>query len=309
VHIAIHNIPQAIKVKIDEKSLPFNDQEEFTALVSDLLSKIDFSGLPGANIQNLEAFFASFGVPGGEKSILKGASQDQSECQTSLQPFVKRFSQSIKRGYITFPPDTSLFEDVAVNGPLYRTQLDPITAFEAPYRDSITIKAIVKSDSTVDAAKTYVKVGKLRFIQLAAGIAVAKEPISLTKIDTAGNGFKVSTSDNRARAIFGVKIYPFRNYNRDHSIIPRYPLRRLSVMGAFDMLHPLDNFYIGGAYDIVPGLAFSVGANYYLETRHRVENNVIVNTSRSYEKSGAYYSVSVNPVLFVQFVKLFFKTL
>jgi hypothetical protein len=309
LYIAVHNIPQNIKLKIEEKALQFNDQEEFTKLVSDQLSKIDFSNLDASTVKNLEDFVSSLGVAGSVESKLKGASITDEDCASGLKPLLKNFSAKIKSGFITFPPDTSLFVEVASIGPLYRTQLDPITSFETPYRDSITIKAVYTKDSSAPVAKTFVKVGRLSFIQLAAGMAVNKEPVSITKIDTSGNGFRVSSSDNRAKAIFGVKIYPFRNYNRDHGLIPRYPLRRLSVMGAFELLHPLDNFYIGGAYDIVPGLAFSAGVNYYLQTRYQIENNVVTNTSRSYEKSGAYYSVVVNPVLFVQFVKLFFKKL
>lgn len=309
MHIAIHNVSQAVKIKLDEKSLAFNDLEEFTALVSDLLSKIDLSSIPAANIGNLEAIAKSFGVPNLKNLSEAGAGEIPEHCWQRLKPYVSQFSGLMTKGYITFPPDPGLFDKISTVGPVYRTQLDPVTAFEAPFRDSINIKAVFSKDSTVDVGKTYVKVGKLRLIQLAMGIAVAEKPVAVTKIDTAGNGFKVSSSDNRAKAIFGFKLYPFRNYNRDHGLIPRYPLRRVSLTAAFEVLHPLDNFYFGLSYDIIPGLGFSYGKNLYLETRHRVENNQVINTSRSYKESGGYYSVMVNPVLFVQFVKLFFKSI
>ena len=309
MYIAVHNIPDTIKVRVDEKRMDFNDQEEFTTLINDQLKQIDFSSLPAANIQNLEEFIKSLGGKAGNTPGPKGANEkDVTECP-GLQALLNDLTLSLKDKTVTFPPNPKIFDELTAKGPAFRTKLDAIQKFESPYRDSINIRAIYAHDSTVDVAKTFVKVGKLRFIQMAAGVAVANDPVTITKIDTSGNGFKVSSSDNRSKAIFGFKIYPFKNYNRDNSIIPRYPLRRLSVVGAFEMLHPLDNFYIGGAYDVVPGLAFSAGNHYYLETRYQVANNVITNTSRSYKKSGSYYSVVINPILFVQFVKLFFKSL
>lgn len=306
MYLAVHNVPQGITLKFDERRVAFSDDEQFTALVKEQLAQINFSTLGAATVLRLEDFIRSLGAPGGEKLAPKGAAVTDSACMRNLQPFVKDFSKMIKKGYITFPPDPSLFDQLVTTGPVFRTQLNPITTFEPPFRDSITIKAISK-DTTVDVAKTYVKVGRLRFIELMAGIAVTRSPVSVTTVDTSGNGFKVSSSDNGAKAIFGFKIYPFRNYRRDHSIIPRYPLRRLSVLAGFELLHPLNNFYIGAAYDVVPGLAVSIGENYFLQTRYRVENNIITNTSRSYENSGTYYSVTINPELFIQFVKLFFK--
>jgi len=84
-------------------------------------------------------------------------------------------------------------------------------------------------------------------------------------------------------------------------------LRRLNIFGGFDLLHPLDNFYLGGGYDIVPGLSFSIGANFYLQENNKIENNVVTDTYRSYKLSGPYYGITVNPELLVQFVKLFFQ--
>jgi hypothetical protein len=309
MYIAVHNIPDTVKVRMDEKRIDFNDQEEFTTVVNDQLKQIDFNSLPVANIKNLEEFIKSLGTKPDGIGTKGQEEKTQTESCLEIVPLLAAVAVDVDSGKASFPPNPGLFDNLVATGPVYRTKLDAIQNFEPPYRDSITIKAIYAKDSTVDVAKTYVKVGKLRFIQLAAGVAVAKEPVTLTKIDTSGSGFKVSSSDNRAKAIFGFKIYPFKNYNRDNSIIPRYPLRRFSIIGAFEILHPLDNFYVGAAYDIVPGLAFSAGNHYYLETRYQVANNVITNTSRSYKKSGAYYSVVINPILFVQFVKLFFKAL
>lgn len=303
MYIAVHNIPQSVTVRIDEKRLNFDDQEEFTRLLNEQLPKFDFSSL--TNFKNVQDFLSSFitnNVPSAKG--LEGKADKTLKCSV---PKLDNIASDLKNGFITFPPNKNLFNQLVASDPLYKTQLDPLTNFEAPFRDSITIKEIFSKDSSVDAAKTYVKVGKLRFIQLAAGIAFTQSPVSTTTIDTTGGGFKVSTSDNRAAAIFGFKIYPFKSYNRDNSLIPRYPLRRFSAFGGFEIVHPLNNFFVGGNYDIVPGLSFSYGGNLYLKTNYTLQNGAITNTSRSYKWSGGYYGVTINPTLFVQFVKLFFK--
>ncbi|GAA4318643.1 hypothetical protein [Flaviaesturariibacter amylovorans] len=307
MHIAVHNVPLSVTIKADEKRQPFTDQEEFTALLSEQLAKIDFSGLGVPLVRNMEDFFRSFGNVEVEDLGTKSGFVESNECVDILKVSAKNLLSHWKEMQVTFPVDPNLFKKLGTTDPAFRTHLAPLTEFEAPFRDSITIKAIYPKDSVVDVAKTYVKVGKLRFFQLMAGVAVMKNPVPVTRIDTVGGGFRVSSSDNAARAIFGFKIYPFKNYNRDHGLLPRYPLRRFSFFAGAELLKPLDNFYLGGAYDVIPGLAVSMGSNISLQTTYQVQNNAIVKTSRRYRESGRYYAVSVNPVLFVQFVKLFFK--
>jgi hypothetical protein len=308
VYLAIHNIPKSVNVRIDEKQLNFDDQEEFTKLLNEQLPKFDFSSLTNLkSVQDLLASFASSsgqGAKGLEGKQLNFVVPFVVPCQV---PKLEDIASALKNGFITFPANESLFSQLVASDPFYKTQLNPLTNFEAPFRDSITIKEIFSKDSSIDAVKTYVKVGKLRLIQIAAGIAFTQQPVSTTTIDTTGGGFKVSSSDNRAAAIFGFKIYPFKNYNRDNGLIPRYPLRRISAFTGFEIIHPLNNFFLGGSYDIVPGLAFSYGGNLYLQTNYTLQNGSVINTARNYKWSGSYYSVAINPTLFVQFVKLFFK--
>jgi hypothetical protein len=157
-------------------------------------------------------------------------------------------------------------------------------------------------------AKCSLKVGALRRMQLAGGFAVVHNPVSQTAIDTTGNGFRTSSSSsNVSSAILGVKLYPFKTYLRDGSFIPRYPFRRLSVLLAFSIPKPLNNFYVGGGYDVVPGLTFTMGWNIYKQNYYQVQNARIINSTTRYANGGAYYGVTVNPIILVQFVKLFFN--
>lgn len=311
VFIIIHNQDSASLSKIDEKRVNFEDQEEFTQLLNDQISKIDFSSFTPALLNNVKNTFSAL----SDKTF--GLSPEQPKqpleklpvcyCATLFSYAKAITTRLVDNPDIAVLPETDIFNNAVKSKPLYSSQLLPLTQFETPFRDSITIKQIVKKDSATDKAKTYVKVGLLRYFQLGAGVAFVNHPVSTTSIDTTGNGFKVSTTDNIATPVLGIKLYPVRNYNRDKGLLPRYPFRRLSVFGGFDLLHPLNNFYVGGGYDIVPGLTFIAGNNFYLQTNYTVQNSQIVHTAKAYKSGGLFYSVTVNPILFVQFVKLFFK--
>lgn len=305
VKILIQNLDAKAGVKLDEKIQDFNDLEEFTKLVGDELGKVDFSSVSSQTFSNLTTFFQSLtrGV-----APLTFAADTVTGCGacSEFQKYLAALWGDYQKGIVSFPPEKVVSSAVTINSsPMFKSELLTIKDADAPYRDSINFKQFVDKDTTV-INKTSVKVGRLRFIQLGAGVAFNRNPETQTTIDTTGGAFKVSTTDNEVAAIVGFKVYPFRSYNRDNNLLPRYPLRRLSFFGGFEIIHPLKNFFVGGAYDIVPGLAFSYGANFYQATDYAVQNGAIIKISNTYKKSGAYYSVMINPTLLVQVVKLFF---
>jgi hypothetical protein len=308
VILMVQNNPASVKLKFDEKRFDFDDKEEFTKQVYEQLQKIDFSAVTTGNLLTTSNFFEALTEPskkfGGDNALNKTVNCAVNSYLHELLKILKATLQITE-----FPPAADLFYPNAVEGTTadYSTYISPATQFEAAYRDSITIKDITKSETGKDVGKSFIKVGALRQTQIAAGIAIVRTPVTTTSIDTAGNGFKVSSSDNASNAIVGFKIYPLKNYNRDNGIIPRYFFRRLSVFGGFDIIHPLNNFYLGGAYDIVPGLAFIVGNNYYKQTTYTIANNQVIDTKHRYANGGFFYSVTVNPILFTQIIKTFFK--
>lgn len=305
VYVIIHNADSSTQIKLDEKRLAFDDQEKFTQLVNEQLSKIDFSSLPAIVLPNMNSFFTGLTSKYGLANDVDRNQlvQPKCECIEALEQVTALYQTASTEHSLVTPTD--VFKPGKDPQPLYTSLINPVTEFEAPYRDSMTLRKPVKKD-TLAVGKTFVKVGALRYLQLAAGVAFQRSPVYITRIDTSGNGFKVSSTSNAAAAILGFKFYPQKNYNRDNSLLPRYPLRRLSIFGAFDMIHPLNNFYLGGGYDVVPGLAFNTGWNFYQRTTYTVQNNQIVNTTRAYHNGGTFYAVTINPVLFIQVVKLFF---
>lgn len=317
VILMVQNTAAEVKLSIDEKRQDFEDLEAFTKLTTELLAQVDFtSTLSATGVSALEAFargFVNKGVGGPTHGASKGITYEYSklvECD-SITPVEKNMLMTLAKNTngLRLPYDLEPIDLKNASTPAYSAyvQQAALDKYEAPFRDSISIQDVTKPSATKDVAKSFLKIGALRHAQIAAGIAIAHKPVSTNTIDTSGNGFRVSASDNASNAIVGFKLYPLKTYNRDNSIIPRYPLRRLSAFGGFDMLHPLNNFYLGGSYDIVPGLAFTIGNNYYKQTSYTVANNKVTDTKTRYASGGTFYAVTVNPILFVQIIKTFFK--
>jgi len=308
LHIIVHNIPYGTNIRISENNLAFADDELFTKLVSEQLSKVDFTSLSASQITGATSFFNEIlkvQEPGNKGASLVADCSTLQDYTAFFKPLQDELDQEV-----AFPAKLGLFDQLNETAPEFRSKIfsSGIESSDA-YKDSITIKRYIGVDSTKleNVRKTFVAVGKPRYVIISAGIAVNRDAVNESHIDTAGNGFRVSSAETRSRFIFGFKLYPFGNYNRDHYPIPRFFLRRFSLFGGAEILKPLNNFYAGLAYDVVPGLAVSAGKNFTQQTRYSIQNNVITKTSRSYANSGIYYAVLVNPTLFIQFVKLFFK--
>ncbi|WP_124586966.1 hypothetical protein [Pedobacter sp. KBW06] len=303
----LNNVPEGTKIKFSEEGVTFKDTELFTKLINEELTKVDFSTFPSDMLGKAQDYFSSFlSVPSTGNKGANGKAPDCSDARAIIMNMYNRLHE----GSLDLKPRAKPYFQQQESAPAFRTeQITSTIEQEDPHTINTTITRWSAKDSTKTEVvrKSTVNVGNERYFILSAGIAFNQSPLTVTQIDATNNGFKLTTEDSRARAIFGFKFFPLKNYNRDHGIIPRYFLKRLSIFGGAEILKPLNNFYVGGAYDLVPGLAFSAGRNYTLQTRYSIENNAITKTSRSYVNGGTYYSVMVNPVLFLQFIKLLFK--
>lgn len=311
VMLLVQNTTTNVKLNIDEGRQDFDDMEAFTRQTKDLLAQLDFtSTLSASGVAGLPAFAKGLINKTSTGGVFGGVTfANPANCVVGGQAQDLLVELVAKTDGFSLPFDQEPIQLKEADMATYSTyaQQAALDKYEAPFRDSISIQDVTKSGSPKEVTKSFLKVGALRHVQIAAGIAIVRTPVSTNTIDTTGNGFKVNGADNISNVIVGFKFYPVKSYNRDNSIIPRYPFRRLSVFGGFDMLHPLNNFYLGGGYDIVPGLSFIVGNNYYKQTAYTVSNNKVIDTKNSYVSGGVFYSVTVNPILFVQIIKTFFK--
>lgn len=298
--VVVYNIDSSASVKLTEKPGAFDDQADFT---KNGVNALNFSVSGSASqvtgiVNNLQ----SFRLLGN--NIPPGSAPPGGDDMARVVQMLKSLRDDYQAGNITFPLNADLFARQTYTAPLFATFARPMTLLSAPYSDSFSIRQVIKKDTMTTLS--FVNVGKLRHFQLAAGLAFLTQPATITTIDTSGGGFKVKTASSTAAAVLGIKFYPIRSFNRDNGIIPRYPLRHLSVFGGFNMLHPLNDFYAGFGYDIVPGLSFILGKNYYVKTAYQVQNNQIINSERVFHTGNSFFAVTVDPVLFFTIVKSFF---
>ena len=311
--LMVHNADSNAAYTANEKPASFNDLETFTMQVTNALSAASVNTATTAQYNNFgnaigalfSASYTGLVAKGAKFVFTQQAPAHPCECSQAF-PIIKAIYDSLNNRKDTFPAG-NLFKPQplgkALNSTVVLRTLLYFHSKAAPYSDTIMIKNTVKKDS----AFTYFQVGALRIFQLAAGILFLRQPLTTTQIDTANGSLKPVTSTTAASAFFGFKLYVFaKNYNLDNGLIPRYPFRRVSVFAGFDFLHPLNNFYVGGGYDVIPGLSVLAGNNYYLRTFNEIQNNQIINTTKSYRSGGFVYGVTVNPILFAQFIKTFF---
>jgi hypothetical protein len=313
------------KVTAPAADATFNDLEEFTKVAEDQLSSAGLTAVmnpiaASATSKVTSTLKADFNVAHA-KFIPILVCNITTTCAPNNQDYLLDYYNdnssildSLSFGNISaetvdalLPAEVKETTDTAYKYYTYAFDLSHANDTPAPYTRNFTIQGY-KSDptKTTNLKNGYINVGKLRYFELAAGIAFTRSPSTVSTVDTTGKKFKINTADNTSEAILGFKFYPIRSYQRDRSIFPRYPFRRLHLSASLEVLHPLDNFYLGIGYDIVPGLSFDTGFNCYKYPSYTVSNNTITNTVNNYKWSGRYYSITINPVLFAQLIKTFF---
>ncbi|WP_462249890.1 hypothetical protein [Ferruginibacter sp.] len=196
--------------------------------------------------------------------------------------------------------------------PKYKTQAFVPDAKEAPYKFEYSFTKVIKSDTAktgylkFKTDSSYFNIGKRYRFQLAAGLAYSFAPIVRTNIDTSKNSFSVNKDENKMRIIAGVRFYLGKGiYQHDNRFIPRGKLGWLdktSIMVGVGIPKPLDNYYIGAGYDIVPGFNINLGGHFYRYINYNIANNTIVDNS-SILKVNSYVAITVDPTLFVKFFK------
>ncbi|HYE53721.1 MAG TPA: hypothetical protein VD996_02725 [Chitinophagaceae bacterium] len=150
-------------------------------------------------------------------------------------------------------------------------------------------------------------IGRQKLIAFGAGFFYNEKPAPQVSVDTTGNTFNVSTTDNRAKFVVGVKVFPWKLFEADGGIIPRYPLKRIGVFLGFQATKPLENLYAGLGWDLVPGLQISAGAHFYKRDYYTVQNNRITGKGSNYDASGLYYGITLDPIAISGLLKSFFQ--
>jgi hypothetical protein len=186
---------------------------------------------------------------------------------------------------------------------------DSISTYENKYE--VRVAPSIKDDSLNNVVKTssFIKVARYHYFQLAAGIAYSPGAGEITSIDTSGGGFKINRDEDKARVLVGVRIYPFGLYNLKNPVGLFREWRwihRLSIVVGTGIPKPLMNFYTGVGFDVFAGLSLSAGLHFQQRNKYDITNNQITNRRIDY-KDHIFYSVTMDPGLFVKAITSFFK--
>ncbi len=197
--------------------------------------------------------------------------------------------------------------------PIYRTDKYPLRDSIAPYKNEYTLKSFLKKGEELVLQyvidNSFIRTGKFRYLQTAAGIAYTPNGGSITSVDTTNGGFKISRDEDRFRLIGGLRWYPAGLYNlkNPQSIVrERRWVHRLSLMAAVGVPKPLENIYLGGGFDLVPGLNICAGVHFQQQNKFTIVNNQVLDKSVSY-RGKAFYSLTVDPALLINAITTLFK--
>lgn len=196
-------------------------------------------------------------------------------------------------------PTPDMLKPIEPGDASFYTFAKPIGDSTAPYT---TNYALLYQKDTVAMGKF--SVGRQKIISLGSGLFFNVNSARVTDADSLPI---INNTDSKVKVVIGVKLYPFGLLEADGGIIPKYPAKRLSLFGGFEILKPLDNLYAGIAYDVVPGLSVSYGYHFYRRNYYKIQNNQVVDKTSRYSKSGAYWGFTLDPLVLAGVIKAFFK--
>jgi len=184
---------------------------------------------------------------------------------------------------------------------------------QSPYTNIYKLRTITKvtgeTDRIVNVDSSYISVGRFRYLQTAAGIAYTPGAGFITSVDTTGGGFKINRDEDRFRVIIGFRWYPAGLYNQKNPASlarDKRWLHRLNILVATSIPKPRENIYLGGGFDLVPGLNLTGGIHWQQRNRYSILNNQVESRQIGY-RGHFFYAVTVDPALLVTAITTLFK--
>lgn len=300
MYVGLENVPGHKIVTLDQRLSDFTDKAEFTTQVQESLGALSKGR---SSVTDAAKIFATL-----FSSVQKSGDKDVSPLCTDNAEITYLHYLFVTAGYKgDLPVPEKLTNQTDSSDYRYSIILAGQDDKAAPFTNEYSIEERLASDtSKKQVAKGFrYNVGKLRSFAIGAGLAFGFSQVRQVNVDSVG-ALSSSTDAARAKFIVGLKYYPFKTFLRDNNICPRWPERRFSIFGGFEVLDPLNNLYLGLGYDIVPGLNVNVGANFYRQHYYRVQNDRILDKATRMPAIG-YLAVTLDPEVVVDLIKLMAK--
>lgn len=177
--------------------------------------------------------------------------------------------------------------------------------FELPATVSYTISEYKKPDGEVKKKYTFdkpFKAYKRERFQIQGSLnwdVLRKERIEL---DPSGSNLNPSLESNKVQFMAGVKYYPWKSEIEDPRalVMTKY---RWSIIGGMSIPKPLENIYLGAAYDIYPGINVNATCLWYQYEEFEVEDGKVIDTDKRY-KPTLSMGIGIDASIFVKLIKL-----
>ena len=212
----------------------------------------------------------------------------------------------------SLPPPPDSLATLSDSFPAYRTQIFPVPVYDSTRAVQATIvaKKIVKKDTTTITHPIYqsVRIGTLSRFAFSAGIAVTPGFYYEKTATSAGGQLTVTNNSELVGYMVGLHIYPWRYFPLDNSFLgfkTHHFKQRLSVYTGVALPNPLQDYYGGVGFDLVPGFKLVTGAHLYLNTRYQLENNQIASQASALKYGGTFVAFCIDPSAFVTVLGLF----
>jgi hypothetical protein len=154
-------------------------------------------------------------------------------------------------------------------------------------------------------AKTKFKVGKLQYFSLSAGLAFTAAPYTVATVSKT-TGLPEVNRGERFKLLAALHYYPWGLFSLDNRLAHNH-LHRVSVFVGLGIPKPLENYYGGLGYDLVPGIKLLVGYHLYKQTKFTVLNNQIIDKIAAPKGAGAFIGLNFSPEIVTNLINIFKK--
>ncbi|NLR67647.1 hypothetical protein HGH92_25305 [Chitinophaga varians] len=310
MHIGLVNIPGNKIVTLEQRLSDFTEKAEFSTQLQESLGALSTGKSTVTDAAKvITAFLATAENTAALHAVIKKAAAmgGAAPCIYAAQHTweLYHFVKTKYNGDLPVPEKLTPQTDSSQYQ--YTTILAGQDDKAAPFTNEYSIIERLASDTSKKqiAKGFHYNVGKLRSFAIGAGLAFGFSQVRQVNVDSVG-ALSTTTDAARAKFIVGLKYYPFKTFLRDNGICPRWPERRFSLFGGFEVLDPLNNLYLGIGYDIVPGLNVNAGANFYRQNYYRIQNDRILDKATRMPAVG-YLAVTLDPEVVVDLIKLMAK--
>lgn len=299
----VYNIPENVTITYTDSVYSIEETEIFTEYGKKQVDAFN-------TFLNSDAikYFRSSGTGGDE-------SNGMASFIASVNDFIRQYAKVKWLLDQSVPAD---LPELKTYGPKYRSEVfEASEKKEQSYVVKYTFTSTKKDEAKPIAKNTFkYTVYKKQYIQFTAGIMYLPNNNNNERIQSEyKNGSFSSKSLKPYDVVAGVKIYPFGlNVRRWFPVVNTAKGNRKILFKRGDLLinrvslfaglsvsqEQLKNYFVGGGFEIVPGLGLNVGANFYTTKTYKFDNGVMTKEKEVFKKPSYYVGLTLDPIVLFQ---------